>query len=89
MLIEAGPRVLAGFPEDLSAYAQRSLEELGVEVVLGKPVTECAIDGVVYGGKRLAARTIDLGRRRAGLARGANGSTRRPTAPAACRSSPI
>ena len=27
VLIEAGPRVLAGFPEDLSAYAQRSLEE--------------------------------------------------------------
>ena len=36
MLIEAGPRVLAGFPEDLSAYAQRSLEKLGVEVVLGQ-----------------------------------------------------
>ena len=27
VLIEAGPRVLAGFPDDLSAYAQRSLEE--------------------------------------------------------------
>src|SRR5882757_4615398 len=25
VLVEAGPRVLAGFPEDLSAYAQRSL----------------------------------------------------------------
>src|SRR5450759_222848 len=35
VLIEAGPRVLAGFSEDLSAYAQRSLESLGVEVVLG------------------------------------------------------
>src|SRR3954452_6315197 len=58
VLIEAGPRVLAGFPEDLSAYAQRSLEGLGVEVVLGKPVTECSIDGVVYGGNRLEARTI-------------------------------
>ena len=58
VLIEAGPRVLAGFPEDLSAYAQRSLEEIGVEVVLGQPVTECAIDGVVYGGNRLEARTI-------------------------------
>ena len=31
---------------------------LGVEVVLGQPVTECAIDGVVYGGNRLEARTI-------------------------------
>jgi NADH dehydrogenase len=58
VLIEAGPRVLAGFPEDLSAYAQRSLEEIGVEVVLGQPVTECAIDGVVYGGNKLEARTI-------------------------------
>ena len=58
VLIEAGPRVLAGFPDDLSSYAQRSLESLGVEVMLGQPVTECSADGVVYGGKRLQARTI-------------------------------
>jgi NADH:ubiquinone reductase (H+-translocating) len=58
VLIEAGPRVLAGFPEDLSAYAQRSLEKLGVEVMLGEAVTECSADGVVYGGKRLEARTL-------------------------------
>ncbi|WP_407167309.1 NAD(P)/FAD-dependent oxidoreductase [Bradyrhizobium sp. ORS 111] len=58
VLIEAGPRVLAGFPEDLSAYAQRSLESLGVEVILGQAVTECSADGVVYGGNTLAARTI-------------------------------
>ena len=58
VLVEAGPRVLAGFPEDLSAYAQRSLEEIGVEVVLGQPVTDCSADGVVYGGNRLEARTI-------------------------------
>src|SRR5215813_8205860 len=58
VLIEAGPRVLAGFPDDLSAYAQTSLESLGVEVILGQPVTECTREGVVYGGKRLAARTL-------------------------------
>jgi NADH:ubiquinone reductase (H+-translocating) len=58
VLIEAGPRVLAGFPDDLSAYAQAALESIGVEVVLGKPVTECSIDGVVYGGDRLEAKTI-------------------------------
>src|SRR6267378_3223617 len=58
VLIEAGPRVLAGFPEDLSAYAQRSLEDIGVEVMLGQPVTECTADGVTYGGKRLDAKTI-------------------------------
>src|SRR6202795_3546760 len=58
VLIEAGPRVLAGFDDDLSAYAQRSLESLGVEVVLGKAVTECSADGVVYGGKSLQAKTL-------------------------------
>src|SRR3954470_23278535 len=58
VLIEAGPRVLAGFPDDLSAYAQASLESIGVDVVLGQPVTECSADGVVYGGNKLEARTI-------------------------------
>ena len=67
VLIEAGPRVLAGFPDDLSAYAQRSLEEIGVEVILGQPVTECSADGVVFGGKPLASANPDLGRRRACL----------------------
>jgi NADH:ubiquinone reductase (H+-translocating) len=58
VLIEAGSRVLAGFPDDLSAYAQASLERIGVEVVLNEAVTECSQDGVVYGGKKLEARTI-------------------------------
>jgi NADH:ubiquinone reductase (H+-translocating) len=58
VLIEAGPRALAGFPDDLSAYAQRSLESIGVEVVLGKAVTECSSDGVVYGGETLQAKTL-------------------------------
>ena len=58
VLIEAGPRVLAGFPDDLSAYAQASLERLGVEVVLGQPVTDITREGVVYGGTKLAAKTI-------------------------------
>jgi NADH dehydrogenase len=58
VLIEAGPRVLAGFPDDLSTYAQRSLESIGVEVVLGKAVTECSADGVVYGGETLQSKTL-------------------------------
>ncbi|MBS0531973.1 MAG: NAD(P)/FAD-dependent oxidoreductase [Proteobacteria bacterium] len=58
VLIEAGPRVLAGFADDLSAYAQRSLESLGVEVVLGQPVTACTADGVVYGNTQLDAKTL-------------------------------
>ncbi len=58
VLIEAGPRVLAGFPDDLSAYALKSLESIGVDVVLGQPVTDCNADGVVYGGKQLETKTI-------------------------------
>ena len=58
VLIEAGPRVLAGFADDLAAYAQTSLEKIGVEVVLGQAVTECSADGVIYGDKKLEARTI-------------------------------
>jgi NADH dehydrogenase len=58
VLIEAGPRVLAGFADDLSAYAQHSLESIGVEVMLGQAVTDCSADAVVYGGKRLETKTI-------------------------------
>jgi NADH dehydrogenase len=38
LLVEGSPRVLATFPEDLSASAQRQLEKLGVEVKLGQHV---------------------------------------------------
>ena len=58
VLIEAGPRVLAGFADDLSAYAQAALEKIGVEVILGQPVTECTADGVMYGGQTLQAKTL-------------------------------
>ena len=58
VLIEGGSRVLASFSEDLSAYAQKSLEDLGVEVALGHVVSECTNDGVIYGKKLLAASTI-------------------------------
>jgi NADH:quinone reductase (non-electrogenic) len=58
VLIEAGPRVLPAFAEDLSLYAKRSLEGLGVEVVLGQAVSDCSAEGVVFGGRPLAAATI-------------------------------
>jgi NADH dehydrogenase len=58
VLIEAGPRVLAGFADELSAYAKTSLQSLDVEVMLGQPVTDCSTDGVVYGGNSLQAKTI-------------------------------
>ena len=58
VLIEAGTRVLPGYPDTLSDYAKRSLEALGVEVELGRAVSDCAADHVVYGDHRLATRTI-------------------------------
>ena len=58
ILIEAGPRVLANFRESLSAYARAALEQLGVEVHLGQPVTEVTADTVTYAGQVLNAATI-------------------------------
>jgi NADH dehydrogenase len=58
VLIEAGPRLLAAFPDDLSDYAKKALERLGAEVKLGQPATACDQDGVTFGGERLDAGTI-------------------------------
>jgi NADH dehydrogenase FAD-containing subunit len=61
ILVEAGPRLLATFPEKLSAQAKRSLERLGVEVLLGNAVTQCDDGGVVVAGNRIEARTVIWG----------------------------
>jgi NADH:ubiquinone reductase (H+-translocating) len=58
VLIEAGPRILPSFSEDLSAYAQAALERLGVEIQLGSAVRECSAEGVIYGDRPLAAKVI-------------------------------
>ena len=58
ILVEAGPRVLSAFPEKLSAYSERSLERLGVDVRTGDPITGCSARGVTLGGKQIPARTI-------------------------------
>ncbi len=58
VLIEAGPRLLPTFPENLSRYAQSTLERMGIEVLLGRPVTGCDSDGVMVGAQRIDARVI-------------------------------
>ena len=58
VLVEAGERVLAAFKPALSDYARSALERLGVTVELGNAVTACDSEGVVFGGRRLPARTI-------------------------------
>jgi NADH dehydrogenase len=58
LLIEAGPRLLPAFAPDLSAYARRALQRLGVEVRLGSAVTECNSSGVSMGGETVAAGVV-------------------------------
>ena len=57
-LIEAGPRLLPSFSEQISAYVRRALEKRGVTVMLGQPVTECGESGVKVGGGEISAETI-------------------------------
>jgi NADH dehydrogenase len=57
-LVEAGPRVLAAFPEALSAKAKRQLEKLGVDVSLGTPVKDITADGYVLGDAFVPAKTV-------------------------------
>jgi len=58
MLIEAGARVLPAFPASLSDYARAALEKLGVEVLLGRPVSEISEDGVRIGEEFVTCRTV-------------------------------
>jgi NADH dehydrogenase len=57
VLVEAGPRLLPGFPEALSATAKSSVERLGVEVRLGQAVTACDDSGVSLGDETIACAT--------------------------------
>ena len=49
-LVEAGPRVLATFPESLSEKARRQLQKLGVEVMTGSPVSAIDAHGFIVSG---------------------------------------
>ncbi|MBX3207954.1 MAG: NAD(P)/FAD-dependent oxidoreductase [Labilithrix sp.] len=51
VLIEAGPRILPSFPEDLAASAVEQLAELGVEVMTQSRVVSIDGDGVVLEGE--------------------------------------
>ncbi len=58
LLIEAASRILLNFPEELARRARERLEQLGVEVLTGKPVEQIDADGVVLGGERVRSRTV-------------------------------
>lgn len=58
ILIEAGPRVLAAFHEDLGKKAMRDLESLGVQIWTNCRVTDVNIEGVQIGGETVKAKTV-------------------------------
>lgn len=62
LLIDAAPRVLASFPEDLSPKAERALIKLGVRTRCGVRVTAIDPTGVTvefdHATERIAARTV-------------------------------
>jgi NADH dehydrogenase len=58
VLVEAGPRILPSFDEELAAYAHKELQRIGVEIRTGAPVTACGPDGVMIGEERLPAATM-------------------------------
>ena len=58
ILVEAGPRILSTFPEELSAKAQRQLEALGIEVRTGTRVTDLGDGYVEIGDESIATHTV-------------------------------
>jgi NADH dehydrogenase len=58
ILVEAGPRILSSFSENLSQHAKESLGELGIEVRTGTPVSTVSAEYVEIGSERIPARTV-------------------------------
>ncbi len=56
ILIEGEPRVLAGFPEDLSAKALKQLQALGVEVITGVHAKNLTEEGLEVNDKFIPCR---------------------------------
>ena len=58
IMIDAAPRVLPSFDEDLSAAAYDDLTELGVDVRVNKKVTHINSTGVTVDGEHITANTV-------------------------------
>ena len=58
ILFEAGPKLLPTFPEQLSARAQRDLEEMGVEVRVSSAVTNITREGLYIGSEFIPVRNV-------------------------------
>ncbi|MFO1372118.1 MAG: FAD-dependent oxidoreductase [Candidatus Competibacteraceae bacterium] len=58
LLVQSAPRLLPAFPESLSAVSERSLRNLGIEVLTRSRVEQVDAAGVVVSGQRIGARTV-------------------------------
>jgi NADH dehydrogenase len=58
VICEAGPRLLAELPETLSAYAERKLQALGVEIRTGETVQDVRADGISAAGVTIRAANV-------------------------------
>lgn len=58
LLIEAGPRILAPFSEELAKKAQRDLEKMGVQVWTSTKVTNVTPESVDFGSEKVMTRTV-------------------------------
>lgn len=58
ILVQAGSRILPTFPETLSVITKRSLEKLGVEVLINSKVEHIDDDGVLVNGQRIRSKTV-------------------------------
>lgn len=58
VLIEAGPKILAAFPDELTDYARKELEKLGVEVQTDRMVERITKDSVIASGETIFAGNI-------------------------------
>ncbi|HEX2078984.1 MAG TPA: NAD(P)/FAD-dependent oxidoreductase [Longimicrobium sp.] len=58
ILLEGGPRVLTAYDDDLSAYARRALERIGVEVRTESVVTRIEPEAVYVGDEMIRTRNV-------------------------------
>jgi len=58
ILVEAGKKILAEFPDRLSEFARRALENMGVEIRVGSPIERIDADGAIAKGQRIEAATV-------------------------------
>jgi NADH:ubiquinone reductase (H+-translocating) len=61
VLLEAGPRILAAFPEQLTRYATRELDRMGVEVLTGRMVESIAPGAVTANGEVIETANVIWG----------------------------